>query len=581
MENQKVVDLLTLEVRDHRIIKVAKLDFTKWKESGVIEVIGDMGNGKSTLLESIATATTGTNHIKDKSLLEKGFKSEVCLSDGEHKVYMGVKVSEYSRGSKKGEPKFETYIYEYDSNGKVVNNPVIDGVSASAKEYSEMLSTALTFKMADMFSENQSTHRKLIESLFAEELSDLGVDEILENIAIKKEGRDSARYECERNSAFMEHFKSEGFSKEGLEQLATVKTDGIESEIESLKVKKGILLKDPEEAKEKRLNKIKEEGRNVVEEIRSLNEKRQKEYRDWKVLRDAYDEDTDHLQKLTDCVEEITAPTEIGNKLVDLVEEWSQFITNKHKAVLEAEEMKEPVILEISDGQVNIYEDTVIPAEYKELMSKRSEIGKRYKAEKERPIDLSEIDTSEIDAKIKEKETEKEEAEKNNSLVSRFNLWNKWIEAKGLYEKEVDNLRKLYTKIDTGVNGLFIQPSLLDSGRLEIWMEYTGEHDPELFGNKNKELRRLYEYSKSQRAIVGVLLQAARLDKKDKALRLVVLDDYTQTSKGKALLEKICQEKSLKLIISKTDDRYKIEDLDESQILIENGELLLGGGDEK
>ena len=151
---------MTLEVNDHRIIKVAKLDFAKWKDNGVIEVIGDIGNGKSTLLESIAAATTGTNHIKDKSLLEKGFKSEVCLMDGHHKVYMGIKVSEYSRGKNKGESKFETYIYEYDKNGKVISEPTIDGVSASAKEYSEMLSTALTFRMADMFSENQTVHKK-------------------------------------------------------------------------------------------------------------------------------------------------------------------------------------------------------------------------------------------------------------------------------------------------------------------------------------------------------------------------------------------------------------------------------------
>lgn len=111
MEKQKTVELLSFELKDFRVIKLAQLDFNKWKEDGVIEVIGDVGNGKSSLLEGLSAATTGVDHIKDKSLLDMGFKSEVCLADGEHKVYLGLKVSEISRGKNKGEKKFETYIY--------------------------------------------------------------------------------------------------------------------------------------------------------------------------------------------------------------------------------------------------------------------------------------------------------------------------------------------------------------------------------------------------------------------------------------------------------------------------------------
>jgi len=272
----------------------------------------------------------------------------------------------------------------------------------------------------------------------------------------------------------------------------------------------------------------------------------------------------------------LSVPESVESKIFTVSDEWVDFIKIKHEAVRKSGEKEKPVLLDITDGRVMIYEDTVIPKAYETLMKKKSEIGKKYKAEKDAPLDLSKIDTSEIDKKIEDKKKEIELAEANNILVDRFKMWSDWIEKKGIYEKEVDTLRKLYTKIDTGVKGLFIQPNLTESGKLEIWLEYSGEHDSKLFKNTKKELRRLYEYSKSQRAITGVLLQAARLDKKDKALRLCVLDDYTQTKSGKALLEKICAERDLKLIISKTSDEYDLNNLGDATFAVENGELLLG-----
>ena len=83
-------------------------------------------------------------------------------------------------------------------------------------------------------------------------------------------------------------------------------------------------------------------------------------------------------------------------------------------------------------------------------------------------------------------------------------------------------------------------------GRLEIWIEYIMESMILIYLVILKKNYVDYMSIQSlQRAIAGVLLQAVRLDKKDKALRLVVLDDYTQTSRGKALLETICQTKNL------------------------------------
>ena len=90
---------------------------------------------------------------------------------------------------------------------------VQDGEIFTAKEYSEMLSTSLTFHMDQLFSENQTIHRKLIENLYSDELKGLGSDELVEKIKEKKEDRDAKRHERDRAAATMEGFKEEQISE--------------------------------------------------------------------------------------------------------------------------------------------------------------------------------------------------------------------------------------------------------------------------------------------------------------------------------------------------------------------------------
>ena len=124
-------------------------------------------------------AISGSDAIKKKDILEKGYLAEAQLSDGDIKLFVGAKVTEYKRGENKGEPKFEIFLYAKDDNGKSYQ-PIIDGVACSSADYVKMLTTELTFSMPDLHSENQSVHRKLIEKLFKPELDALGADEVVE-----------------------------------------------------------------------------------------------------------------------------------------------------------------------------------------------------------------------------------------------------------------------------------------------------------------------------------------------------------------------------------------------------------------
>ena len=100
----------------------------------LIAITGETGNGKSTLLDLIKTSISGSDAIKKKDILEKGYLAEAQLLDGEIKLFVGAKVTEYQKGESKGEPKFEIFLYSKDKNGKQYT-PIIDGVPCTASDY--------------------------------------------------------------------------------------------------------------------------------------------------------------------------------------------------------------------------------------------------------------------------------------------------------------------------------------------------------------------------------------------------------------------------------------------------------------
>jgi hypothetical protein len=82
----------------------------------------------------------------------------------------------------------------------------------------------------------------------------------------------------------------------------------------------------------------------------------------------------------------------------------------------------------------------------------------------------------------------------------------------------------------------------------------------------------MFQYSSFQRSAIGVMLQAARLNLKPKALRLAIVDDVAFTSKGLAVLARLCSDLNIQLITSKTAD-YDKKNIGDGEIIVENGEV--------
>ena len=477
---------------------------------------------------------------------------------------MGAKVTEYQRGESKGDPKFEIFLYAKDDNGATYT-PILDGTKATAGEYVKLLTTDLTFNMASMFTSNQTEHRKLIEKLFKPELDRLGADEVMARILKAKAHRDGCRVLCQGSGAYMERFEDEGYTEVGLSLIQKPDIKSIDDKIFNKKIERDRLTNGSEDkkklAEEKiraertaALQTIKDAGTELREKIRVDNEAKKSEY---DRLKEEYDYIIEARRKMDADFSNLILSLDILGKEA---KEKVLVIVNKDLSDQKSQMAPIEPVLSPSD-----------PDLAKLLQAKLDEYSALSATPLAEVLD-EKIDTLDIDEEIKKLENEKAAAEKTLALYNRYQLWKNWIEAKGLYEKELDTLRKMYAGIDTGVEGMHIVPVETDSDRVEVWIQYDGSYDTEFFFNHEKESRFMFQYSSFQCSAIGVMLQAARLNLKPKALRLAIVDDVAFTSKGLAVLTKMCEDFNVQLITSRTDD-YDKANIADGEIIVEGGEV--------
>lgn len=560
---QKTVKLIGFRAENSGIIRAVELTPDLLSKRLLI-LTGESGMGKSSLIKLMQTAVSGTEAIASKNVLEKGYLTEAQLLDGDIKLFVGAKVTEYQRGESKGDPKFEIFLYAKDDNGATYT-PILDGTKATAGEYVKLLTTDLTFNMASMFTSNQTEHRKLIEKLFKPELDRLGADEVMAKILKAKTHRDGCRVLCQGSGSYMERFESEGFTEVGLSLIKEPDIKSIDDKLFQKKIELDRLTNGSADrrklAEEKiraertaALQAIKDAGTELREKIRVDNEAKKNEY---DRLKEEYDYIIEARRKIDADFSELILSLDILGE-----EAKKKILAIVNKDLSDQKSQMAPIepVLSPSD-----------PDLAKLLQAKLDEYSALSATPLAEVLD-EKIDTLDIDEEIKKLENEKAAAEKTLTLYNRYQLWKNWIEAKGLYEKELDTLRKMYAGIDTGVEGMHIVPVETDSDRVEVWIQYDGSYDTEFFFNHEKESRFMFQYSSFQCSAIGVMLQAARLNLKPKALRLAIVDDVAFTSKGLAVLTKMCEDFNVQLITSRTDD-YDKANIADGEIIVEGGEV--------
>jgi hypothetical protein len=428
-----------------------------------------------------------------------------------------------------------------------------------------MLTTDLTFNMASLFTSNQAEHRKLIEKLFKPELDKLGADAVVAKILEAKKHRDACRILCQSTGSYMERFESQGFTETQLAILKRPDLKAIEEKLFQKKLELDRIVNGSEDRKKleeekirsaraSELQTIKDAGVALREKIRLDDEAKKAQY-------DKLKEEYDYLIGVRSKMDsDFAVLLELTSILGKEAKEKVSAIINKDWKDQQSQMSPVEPVLSPSDPELA-----------KQLQDKLDEYTKLNLTPLVE-VNLEKQDTSAIEEDIAKIQTEKSAAEAMADLYDRYQQWKNWIEAKGLYEKELDVLRKMYAGIDTGVKGMNIVPVETESDRVEVWIKYDGSYDTEFFHNEDKESRFMFEYSSFQCSAIGVMLQSARLNLKPKALRLAIVDDVAFTSKGLAVLAKMCEDFNVQLITSKTDD-YDKENIADGEIIIEGGEI--------
>jgi hypothetical protein len=431
--------------------------------------------------------------------------------------------------------------------------------------------------MPILFSNNQTEHRKLIEKLFSDELAKLGIEEVIDRIDKAKKRQDNTRAICEAHGAFRSTFEEEGFKVEDLEAYTLIDIEKVRQSITDKEIEKDRIVRESENSKELSeekakstralvLREIKDKVQVITEGIREKNKEFEVKYQE---DLDAHNSNCKLSQRFEDANLELrTWPLSQGekNKILDI-------LRVAVKCVKDISAPDIPDTIKIKDGIPHII-GTILG--YEDLINDRTTLLAEYKAKQAEPLPVEEekeTNTDNIDDAIEQLKVRRESAENNNSLVNRFSYWNTWIEAKGMYEKEIDVLRKLYAKVNVGVEGMKIEPLTTKTGRIEIWIKYNGIYDDEFFHNKEKEFRFLFEYSAFQRSIIGLMLQSARLSLKPKALRMAFIDDISVTKSSVEMMHRICDEFDLKLWTTYAKDDYDLENIPEGEIVVEGGHI--------
>lgn len=623
---QNKVKIINFKATDLGAYKALELDFEKFK-SGVIAIKGQVGAGKSTIQKGIQTTTQGRGTLADQSQYGEVWESEIQLSDGERKIFIGAK--------KKEGKTLEYVLFEKDENEKKIISPVIDGIKATPAEYLKVLTTELTFGIKDFLDKNATIHRKFMFSLFKPELKKLGVVEIEKELDLLTAERDKLRTECTHNAAFMADFEREGYKSETLGFLESVDIEALSKQKEALLVERGTLAEKAKTDLEKKKADLEKKGAEVNGKIRDLSDRLREEYNNtiselekkrsaakdavlaacemlkveysdsqtvYEVNKKKHSDSCEYWHLLNDQFEKMTDRKLLSGNSGELFMKLLEGIKTELEVLSRIAEKSKPkkIVLPVFENGlirpsydvklkpvVAAYnsipanpDEPVLPTfegaklktkEYEHenftpLFADRAKIGAEYMS-----VTESTFSTSDYDNKIELLSAQIKGAENNNKLISRFELNQIWCEAANEVQRKRDELAVLYAGIDTGVEGLKMTV-FYNNEKPEIKTTYDGTYDPTFFANPSRQDRLLVGYSQTQSALIGVLLQVARLKRKAKVFPYIFLDDVPMSGNATAVLARIAEENTINVITSFTGD-FDRDKLKDNELLVEGGEV--------
>lgn len=572
MKEQTKVKIIGLKINKQLgILHACQLTFGE--DNKLIIIKGGVGDGKTTLHRGLQLGTLGSKTLKDNKLYGDNIDLETQLLDGDMPIFVGCKSDKDSL----------TYtLYSRDREGKIIKEPVIDGVKATPAKYLETLQTELTWRMNDLTSENPTTHKNILLKLYQFALTKIGVvfdktlpgykDTILHQIDEAESVRDEKDMTRKQYGGIAEDLKAQGYDPD--------RPDTIPDEVDisqiDLKIKEQERLKTVEETKCEsgkagKLQELKLEVSELTNKCMSYNNKIELEYDKKKAafiqtekINNEIKEIKSNFLNYMDRLNNMEALSHEGRRmLAEMIEDNVKFKDKAEKPI-------ESLFIRINDdGKVDLKNIDQYPEEAVELLNQILSIKEKYyealNSESVTP------DVAGFNTEIQRLKEQKNNANGTNLIVKAVDSFHKWRDSHAKVLEKKREYQKMLDGIDTGVPGLRIIAQEKKEG-FDLFLMYDGRDDPEYFSNFHSEYRKLSSYSGTQKVMICLLMQNYLLNRKPKALRYMYIDNTPIDNKTRVLLENMCEKLNLRIFLNLTGDFDK-NAINDGEILIEGGEV--------
>lgn len=567
--NQQKVKIIGLELKERfGILNACQMEFDEQNKLVVIK--GSTGSGKSTLQKSLKLGTQGSETLKyDKSLYGK-INQEIQLKDGDIPVFVGCK------SNKSGNLIYT--IYTKDENGKIVHDPVIDGVKATPASYLKSLQTELTWRANELTSESAVVQRDILLKIYQRELTEKGVifdqndpnyeGSILHQLEQAIGERTAKDVDRKKVGGFSSHLKDQGYDVENPDTLPTaIDEEAINKKISKLEFNNENIEQSAKSQREGELLNLKEQGLELNGKIAEYNRDIEG---DNKSAKKNYDEAKEYYDTVNDSIQEILKHFEILQlQGLEGIGEIKNIIDKAKKPDSPTEPIYKKIIPVNEKGQY-AFEEAIDfdDPKGKDLINQVIQLRKKAGELKSKEISF---DTSENDTKIQALQQELKQAKEINKIVAAVDSFYEWQDADRKVQGLNDKYRKLLASVETGVEGLIIVHEDDD-----IFLKYDGSYDPKYFGNAKKEMRKVSSYSGTQKPMIALLVQTHLLKQKEKAMRYLWIDDIPIDSKTRGLLEQMGANLDVTIFVNITGDFDK-DSVKDGEVLIEGGEIFFTG----
>lgn len=555
-------------------LKAVDLDFDEHNRLTLVK--GEVGAGKTTFKRAAELVTKGSSTLEDKNLYGN-VDIETQLLDGDRKVFVGCKSDD--------DGKLVYTLYEYDDNGKKVQNPVIDGVKATPAAYLKELQTKLTWRLEELTSENPITQRNLLLELYAFELEAKGVvfnkkspnyvGGIIDEIEKAKDKRNYLDAKRKEVGGIADDLRKKGIDVN--ETRIRYDVQKLRDEISQCNAEIVLKRTNIKQTRETELTALKSKGIEIASKLKDLNNL---------IVNENAKALADYNQSITERKDVTQRYNQAKDYIFGLLNESDyndvkMLLNEKMNATYQ--EIEEPIykkVLEFNDKGSIISDPQQWWKENRDIFELLRDYRLTLKDWQElnaRP--LKEVDTFDLEQRGEALNKKLEIWQEENSITDAVDAYQQWKEQ----NKIVSELNKTYflklTEIETGVKGLKITPEYktLEDGSREavgndIFLMYDGSYDPKYFANPKGELRKLSSYSDTQKPMICLLIQNYLLRKKSKTMPYLWIDQVPLDNKTIELLKKMSEELNLWLFVNWTGD-FDREGLQAGEILIENGEI--------